>query len=556
MWGKVRKKPAPFAFDRVAGYGTLFLVGGLLGMLLLPEQEAFATGNIEILVAGRKLDREQEANEAAIAMGETYLAETFTITAAAERVELPRRALGARVDIARLRSLIEQARDPRSPLRRVHWQTLASDPLNLPIPVEIDAEKTIDGIVRLKDAVEQPGRSASLAGRRAAKSPRQAVLLDIQGTVDAVEGAMLAGGNSARARLVRRPGAGGGGLSPADIDVSDVVGVFETRIDPERLPEEQRLRLQSAAEAIDGHVLREQEVFDFNRMVAALPGGDAPALPGNEEKGKVAEPDGPDPCTCQAASTLHAAALFAGLPILERHPHPHTPEHVKLGLDAAAGQEKLNLRFRNDLPFPIAIGMTVGRASVRVELRGVRRTRTVTLERTIVSAIPFKKRHLEDPLLPEGVRILSRRGIPGFIVRSVRTVKREPGKRESSERARDVYRPLAEIWRTGTAPLDTPVKKLPENDTRAEFLVDEFLVATQGPGIRGFDVRRKPGITGTHGWTSRGQFLKNRSRQIQGVAYQLQPQVLSGLQQGTIPSMHGSLGQEKGLHTTTTQDLP
>lgn len=508
MWGKVRKAPAPFAFDRVIGYGTLFLVGALLGMLLVPEQEAFATGNVTIRVAGQEVDSGQEAQTAASALANAYLAESFTVTAAAEQLELPRSALGARVDSARLASLLEQARDPRSALRRIRRQIGAGDLLDLPMPVDLDARLTIPAIVRLKDTVEHPDRSLSPKGKKEATPPRQAALLDIHGTVEAIERAMLAGEKGTRARLVRVP-RGRNGTRAADIDVSDVVGVFETRFELDRMSRKHLLRLRSAVKAVDGYVLGEKEVFDFNRIVNRSQRVDDKATGRGEEQDAAAGPDAPDPGTCQAASTLHGAALFAGLPILERHSHARTPEHVKLGLDAVAGRDGLNLRFRNDLPFSVVIGMSTEGGSVRAELCGARRTRTVTLERTIVSALPFRKRFLEDPLLPEGVRVLSRRGVPGFIVKSVRTVKPGPENRESTVRTRDVYRPVTEIWRTGTAPLHTPVETLPENDTRAEFLEDEYLVATQGPGIRGFEVRRKPGITGAHGWTSRGQFIEN-----------------------------------------------
>jgi hypothetical protein len=508
MWGKVRKKPAPFAFDRVIGYGTLFLVGALLGMLLVPEQEAFATGNVTIRVAGQKVDSEQEAQTAASALANAYLAEPFTVTAADEQLELPRSALGARVDSARLASLLEQARDPRSALRRIRRQIGAGDLLNLPMPVDLDTRLTIPAIVRLKDTVEHPGRSSSPAEKREAGRPRQTAILDLHGTVEAIERAMLAGERSARARLVRLP-RGRNDTRAADIDVSEAVGFFETRFEPDRMSRKHLLRLRSAVEAIDGYVLGAQEVFDFNRIVNRSQEVDDGTSGGGKEGDTVAGAESPDPRTCQAASTLHGAALFAGLPILERHPHAHTPEHVKLGLDAVAGRGGPNLRFRNDLRFSLVITMSLEGGSVRAELRGARRMRTVTLERTIVSALPFRKRFLEDPLLAEGVRVLSRRGVPGFIVKCVRTVKPGPENRESKERTRDVYRPVTEIWHTGTAPLDTPVETLPENDTRAEFLEDEYLLATQGPGIRGFEVRRKPGITGAHGWTSRGQFLGN-----------------------------------------------
>ncbi len=501
MWGKVSESPASYSFGRLLGYGALFLVGALAGLLLVPDQEAFATGYVPVLVAGQEVERAQDAEAVAVTAATRFVAERFAIAADAERVELPRSALGTRVDVERLAALIEQARNPRSALRRVHRQVGKAGPIKLPLPVETDPWRIRPAVVRLKDAFEQSARPGN--NGKAKRSPH-ALLLDVHGTIDAVEAALTAGRSSARARLVRLPGAAKDAVRE-EIDVSEVVGVFETRFDPDRTSRQSLFSLRSTAEAIDGRVLREGEVFDFNRVAIRR------SRP-NRKTGRDTDAGGaPDPAISQAAGTLHGAALFSGLPILERHPHKHTPEQIKLGLDAAAGREGLNLRFRNDLPFPIVVGMTVERGTVRAELRGARRSRTVTLERSVVSAIPFKRRFREDHRLPQGIRILSRRGVPGFIVKSVKTVKHGSGAagRERRESVRDVYRPVTERWLVGTGPLDIPVERLPENDTRPEFLQDEYLVATQGPGIRGFDVRRVPGITGAHGWTSRDGFAKN-----------------------------------------------
>lgn len=56
---------------------------------------------------------------------------------------------------------------------------------------------------------------------------------------------------------------------------------------------------------------------------------------------------------CQTASTVHAAALFAGLDVLERHPHRFRVKYMPAGLDATVNYGKKDLRIANNTPFPV-----------------------------------------------------------------------------------------------------------------------------------------------------------------------------------------------------------
>ena len=61
--------------------------------------------------------------------------------------------------------------------------------------------------------------------------------------------------------------------------------------------------------------------------------------------------------TCQVSSTLYNALLqLPGIEILQRRPHgPGGAKYLPHGVDAAVGNENLNLRFRNDYDFPIRV---------------------------------------------------------------------------------------------------------------------------------------------------------------------------------------------------------
>ena len=61
--------------------------------------------------------------------------------------------------------------------------------------------------------------------------------------------------------------------------------------------------------------------------------------------------------TCQVSSTLYNALLqLPGITILQRRPHgPAGATYLPHGVDAAVGNDNLNLRFRNDYDFPIRV---------------------------------------------------------------------------------------------------------------------------------------------------------------------------------------------------------
>ena len=61
--------------------------------------------------------------------------------------------------------------------------------------------------------------------------------------------------------------------------------------------------------------------------------------------------------TCQVSSTLYnALKQLPGITILQRRPHgPSAASYLPHGMDAAVGNDSLNLRFRNDYPFPIRV---------------------------------------------------------------------------------------------------------------------------------------------------------------------------------------------------------
>jgi len=233
------------------------------------------------------------------------------------------------------------------------------------------------------------------------------------------------------------------------LDFSQVLGTFETRYNT--LDSDRSYNLRVAARHVDGVVLFPGEVFDFNAVVGERSEANgfrpAPVIAGGELT------DGVGGGTCQIAGTLHAAVYFAGLPFVERNHHTRPSSYLKLGLDATVAYPKLNFRFKNDLPHPVAIGVTVGAGRVRTEIRGAQGAqREVSFVRRIDQVTPYAEITREDPNLPRGVKVLTQRGVAGFKVTSFRITREPETQMLTRERSENTYPATTQIWRVGTGP--------------------------------------------------------------------------------------------------------
>ena len=105
--------------------------------------------------------------------------------------------------------------------------------------------------------------------------------------------------------------------------------------------------LEIASGAINGTFLAPGEVFSLNELVAPLSYNETKVIiEGKEEKA-----DGGG--LCQVSSTLYMAANYAGLEIVERHPHATQLPYIRPGFDATvwfgnSQSQPLDMKFKND----------------------------------------------------------------------------------------------------------------------------------------------------------------------------------------------------------------
>lgn len=490
-----------------AAAGCTFFVSALT----LPQSGALAATQVVsqagkkaptiVELMGQPITADAAAPAAANRLAESFLRGPFTLQFEGHSVQTSRADWGAAVDRRHLSRLIAEGHEPSSAMRRLHDKRSQNAALSLPIPTTLDEALATPLIKQLKDMVDRAPTNARAQPRaRTVLAAKAGVEVNVVATLAGVARAIRLGRDSAQA-VVRPLRPDRTGEAYADLDMSAELATFSTPYNRSNAAADRTHNLKITAQKIDGLVIAPGSIFDFNKEV-----GPRTRTNGYRNATVIAGGqlvDGMGGGTCQIASTLHAAALFSGLPIVTRSPHSRPSYYIKLGLDATVAYGSLNFRFRNDLDFPLVIDATVEHGQARVALRGARKSRRVTFVREIKKAVPFAERQVIDDVLPTGLRILSQRGVPGFEVYRKRTVEDVDSGEKREEEDTDIYPPTTQRWVYGKGPEAEPGFRAPDNDGHPEYVADEFLTAVAVPDSNTIKVRAKQGRFGTYGWTMR-----------------------------------------------------
>lgn len=489
------------------------LVGSAIGLLVLPQTPADPSGEAlpEVRYLGAPLALDRGAIDVALSRTRTFARQSVSIELPDGQFHtIPLSRLGAEIDTVRLTNQLLDARDPTSRLRSV-WRSIASGDRtpereagldrshDLPVPLTLDSEQAFSELLRLKDKVDRVARDARLDLERKAVLPHvTGRTLDIDRTLWAIDAALERGELRAKAAILetephRRS------ESLAGLSFEHVLGHFETRYSTADKDKDRTFNLHLAASKLDGTVLLPGEVFDFNEVLGPRDEANGYRVATVIADGELV--DGIGGGTCQISGTLHGAAFFAGLRIVERYPHTRPSSYIKMGMDATVVYPTINFRVQNPFSFPVVLHQTVRGGIVRAEVLGPELDQVVTLIRRIDQALPYEQIERPDDRLPRGARVLSQRGIPGFRLHRYRITRQ--GNHTVRERWRDIYPPTTQVIRVGTGPatLETEAR-----DVRVpEYLADELLVLTQRRPEAGksaeFAENREAGRFGSSGWT-------------------------------------------------------
>ncbi len=238
------------------------------------------------------------------------------------------------------------------------------------------------------------------------------------------------------------------------VDISTVLGWYETPFKSTGKYRNRAYNLRLAARKLNGYILWPGQVLSFNAVVGPRTEKEGYRIAPVISRGEMV--DGMAGGACQISSTLFAAAFFAGLEILEADVHSQPSHYIELGLDATVVWPDKDLKIKNPYDFPVVVHYEVAFGRVRTEILGPRRPYRIAFERSILATKPYREEYREDPDLPLGQRVIEQRGEFGYTVRRRRVFFDSEGVEVRSQYWTVVYPPTTLIVRVGTKPPEDP----------------------------------------------------------------------------------------------------
>lgn len=465
----------------VAAIWLIALLGVAAGLAILEPWRGGGAPLRELRVGGVTVAPGEPRPEPLMRLARSRLQERVVLRGPEIERQTTWAGLGAEVDMDSLGRLLVAAADPGSPLARYNREE-AGEPgtAALPLPISLVSGAAVESLVSMKEMIDRRPENARFDFEKGrVEEERAGRSLDVYATLERLDAALASGaGEVEMAVRVVPAGVARGDLE--GIEVGEIAGFYETPYSRQRKDEDRTHNVRLGASLLDGQVLLPGKTFSFNDAV-----GDrieargfrfAPVIAG----GALVEGMGGG--TCQVASTLHAAAFFAGLVIEERQPHSRPSSYIKMGLDATVVYPAIDLKLRNPFEYPVVIHYTVEGGMARAELRAKERPFTITLLRKVIGSAPFPVRTVDDPHLARGREVISQLGVPGYTVRRYKIIERD--KVAYRFPSVDTYPPTVQFVHRGTgdpaAVRNDP--EAPKPDPHNPYRASDSLRMVQGPG--------------------------------------------------------------------------
>jgi vancomycin resistance protein YoaR len=239
-------------------------------------------------------------------------------------------------------------------------------------------------------------------------------------------------------------------ISKDDLMATGITGLlseYRTSFDSSDEDRTHNIRLVSAA--IDGVILRPQEVFSFNRIVGPRTKSrgyrDATVIVNSQKSIDVGGG------ICQVSSTLYNAALLANLEIIERQPHSVPVTYISPGRDATVSYDFLDLRFANTCKTSVLVRASVVNNQVVIKIYGNPNPRQrVFVKVTEYENLLYSTRDVLDPSLEKGVKEVHSEGSPGYRAVVTRIVEEDGMELVREQISEDICLPQERTVHIGT----------------------------------------------------------------------------------------------------------
>lgn len=201
---------------------------------------------------------------------------------------------------------------------------------------------------------------------------------------------------------------------------------FVTLLDPEVVDRTHNLSL--ASQAVNGTLVPPMGKFSFNRTVGerSYSAGyrDAPVL----VKGQLVQ--GAAGGICQVSTTIYNAALLAGMGIVKRYPHSAYFDefaYVPQGMDSAVAWDYLDLVVSNPYKCWLLVQAETVENTTYISIYGSEQPFPVEVEPYDLMMIDYSVKRTKTSRLKPGTSRVSRPGVNGYNVRTIRRIRKSTG---------------------------------------------------------------------------------------------------------------------------------
>ncbi|HEY8450489.1 MAG TPA: VanW family protein [Bacillota bacterium] len=202
-----------------------------------------------------------------------------------------------------------------------------------------------------------------------------------------------------------------------------------------------------AAGRLAGTVLREGEIFSFNRALGPYTVERGYRSGQSYAGGRIVESEGGG--VCRVSSVLYNLAVFARLRVVERHPHSMPVPYLPPGRDAAVtvlGGKDLRLSAPTG---PVVLWAAVVGDTLYMAAYGQQRPPAVRWRQQVLERRPFPTVRYVNPELRPGEERVVVAGAEGVVVRNWLEVRQPDGQTQRIELGTDRYAPLPRVIEVG-----------------------------------------------------------------------------------------------------------
>lgn len=228
----------------------------------------------------------------------------------------------------------------------------------------------------------------------------------------------------------------------------DVLATYTTNVGGSSV---RRGNVQLAGASVNGTVLNDGDVFDYNTVVGERTTERGYGAAATYVNGETVDTVGGG--ICQVSSTIYMTTLLANLEIVERYAHRFYPGYITLGMDATVSWGGPEFQFRNNTGYPIRVDVSYENSKLTVTIVGTKTDDTyVKMTRDVLSTTGYETEYVETDELPYGTEKEKQNGYTGYEVISYRNLYDGSDKLISSTlEAKSSYKSRNRIVLVGTA---------------------------------------------------------------------------------------------------------